>query len=137
MQIKQAKFGSSLQREIGERGKRKGNFETRQRAAISPLRNRGAIWEPKNYRPPHIIHPSHKYEKYTPLNVLIYQVLMAVHDILLMRRLALLKFPAVGQVHDFFCEFHQDWGHATDEREDLRDFIEDLIQQGYMRQFVH
>lgn len=99
IQIRQAEFGRLSQQEIDEQGKRKGNVEARQRAIASPPRNRGAVREPKetkNYRPPHIIQPSHRYDKYTPLNVPIYHVLMAVQDTPLMKRSAPLKFPVVG-----------------------------------------
>lgn len=37
---------------------------------------------------------------------------------------------------DQFYEFYQDFGHDTESRRELRDFIEDLISRGYMKQFV-
>lgn len=44
--------------------------------------------------------------------------------------------PQLSRCRDKFCEFHQDFGHTTKQCIELREFVKDLIDKEYMRQFI-
>ncbi|XP_020686560.1 uncharacterized protein LOC110102533 [Dendrobium catenatum] len=85
-------------------------------------------------RPP-LPHREPRQEKeYTPLNTSRENVLMTVRDQDTMKWPHPLK-PNTGN-QDQYCHFHHSRGHATEACRQLKEEIERLIRQGYLRQLI-
>ncbi|XP_059638805.1 uncharacterized protein LOC132281084 [Cornus florida] len=70
---------------------------------------------------------SDKYNNYTPLNMLIDQVLMQIQDDPSLKWPSKLKFNPSRRPRDKYCRFHRDRGHTTEDCIDLKDQIDNLI----------
>jgi len=79
---------------------------------------------------------SPKFTTYTPLNTNRRRILEEAlsTDILPISRRAATPKNADTTRH---CRFHQNYGHTSEECVALKDKIEELIQAGHLRQFVH
>ncbi|KAL0440523.1 UNVERIFIED_CONTAM: hypothetical protein Slati_2535300 [Sesamum latifolium] len=73
---------------------------------------------------------------YTPLTIPITQALMAVEGKGLLSRPRLYKDGPRQPKSDKFCQFHNDYGHTTEECRHLKGEIERLIQNGYLQEYV-
>ncbi|KAL0394780.1 UNVERIFIED_CONTAM: hypothetical protein Slati_4444200 [Sesamum latifolium] len=73
---------------------------------------------------------------YTPLTVPITQALIAVEDKGLLTRPWSYKDGPRQPKSDKFCQFHNDYGHTTEECGHLKREIERLIQNGYLQEYV-
>lgn len=121
-----------MNKEIGERQKEEGRSSLRQSA---PRRERREDrWEG---RP---IKIRQRYEKYTPLSERQAQVLETVKKKL---REDMVTWPWTRREgptqpkSGFYCRFHKDYGHTTDECRHLKDEIERLIRFGHLKEFIY
>ncbi|KAL0909137.1 hypothetical protein M5K25_023669 [Dendrobium thyrsiflorum] len=101
--------------------------------------NSSSQWKkPDNYNlPPRPTQPRREFqqvEEYTPLNTSRANVLMAIRDQENIKWPNPLKTNVGNQ--EQYCYFHRSRGHTTEACKQLKDEIERLIQQGYLRQFV-
>lgn len=90
MRVKQAEMRKRIIPKVGDKGRRRGNGKGRRKARHNPLRPQRVEQDTEEIPAtslPHMSRFDHRYEKYTLLSTLIYQVLMAVHDMPLIRRL--------------------------------------------------
>lgn len=77
--------------------------------------------------------PIRRTSQRTQLNAPLYEILTAIKNVPnLMRRPNPIP-PHQSRRKDRFCEFHQDYGHSTEQCIELKEFVEDLIDRGYMR----
>ncbi|KAL0431932.1 UNVERIFIED_CONTAM: hypothetical protein Sradi_0819200, partial [Sesamum radiatum] len=73
---------------------------------------------------------------YTPLTVPITKAFMAVEEKGLLTRLRSWRDTPQRPKSDKFCRFHNDYGHTMEECRHLKNEIEILIQNGYLREYV-
>ncbi|XP_010670084.2 uncharacterized protein LOC104887185 [Beta vulgaris subsp. vulgaris] len=75
----------------------------------------------------------YKYQNYTPLTISRARIFeMHSKDD---KRQRPRKMYYKGRDKSKWCEFHDDYGHKTDDCKDLKDGIEDLIRRGYFTQY--
>ncbi|PIN10856.1 hypothetical protein CDL12_16548 [Handroanthus impetiginosus] len=75
-------------------------------------------------------------DRFTPLRVPRSQVLMEIGATNLLKRPFRASQGPSKPKSDKFCQFHNDYGHDTDECAHLRNEIEKLIKKVYLREFV-
>ena len=80
--------------------------------------------------------PSARNQQYTPLNVLLEQVLMQIKDDPSLKWQEKMKGDPNKRNQNKYCRFHRDHEHDTDECFDLKQQIENLIRQGKLRNFL-
>ena len=80
--------------------------------------------------------PSAQNQQYTPLNILLEQVLMQIKDDPSLKWPEKMKGDPNKCNRNKYCCFHKDHGHDTDECFDLKQQIENLIRQGKLRNFL-
>ena len=80
--------------------------------------------------------PSARNQQYTPLNILLEQVLMQIKDDPSLKWPEKMKGDPNKCNRNKYCCFHNDHGHDTDECFDLKQQIENLIRQGKLRNFL-
>ncbi|XP_050241236.1 uncharacterized protein LOC126690148 [Quercus robur] len=81
--------------------------------------------------------PTGKFTSFTPLAVLIDQVLMQIKDKGELKFSRKLKGDPNKRPRDKYCHFHRDNGHDTANCYDLKQQIEALIRQGKLQRFVN
>ncbi|XP_065627830.1 uncharacterized protein LOC136066831 [Quercus suber] len=80
--------------------------------------------------------PSTWNQQYTPLHILLEQVLMHIKDDLSLKWPEKLKGDPNKRNRNKYCCFHRDHGHDIDECFDLKQQIENLIRQRKLRNFL-
>ncbi|PIN02760.1 hypothetical protein CDL12_24722 [Handroanthus impetiginosus] len=75
-------------------------------------------------------------DQFTPLKVPRSQVLMEIRASNLLKRPFRASQGPTKPKSDKFCQFHNDYGHDTDEYAHLRNEIEKLIKKGHLREFI-
>ena len=75
-------------------------------------------------------------QRFTPLTVLVSQVLCEVRNKQFLRWPTQMKSDPATRDNSKYCEFHRDYGHRTDDRIQLKREIEYLIRRGYLRRFI-
>ncbi|XP_052192778.1 uncharacterized protein LOC127801573 [Diospyros lotus] len=73
---------------------------------------------------------------YTPLNTSRAEILLALEDKNYLRRPSPLKSPPNTRSKKKYCRFHRDHGHDTEDCIQLKEEIQELINRGYLRDFV-
>ncbi|RWV76913.1 hypothetical protein GW17_00062337 [Ensete ventricosum] len=71
-----------------------------------------------------------------PLNSTRTEVFLQIRDKGLLRTPNPIRAKIGGRDKRRYCRFHRDYGHNTEECNDLRNQIEDLIRQGHLHQFI-
>ncbi|RRT79818.1 hypothetical protein B296_00000510 [Ensete ventricosum] len=71
-----------------------------------------------------------------PLNSTRTEVFLQIQDKGLLRTLNPIRAKIGGRDKRRYCRFHRDYGHDTEECNDLRNQIEDLIRQGHLHWFI-
>ncbi|RZS25064.1 hypothetical protein BHM03_00058209 [Ensete ventricosum] len=71
-----------------------------------------------------------------PLNSTRTEVFLQIRDKGLLRTLNPIRTKVGGRDKRRYCRFHRDYGHDTEECNDLKNQIEDLIHQGHLHRFV-
>lgn len=74
--------------------------------------------------------------EYTSLSVPPEQILVVVQNTDLLKRPERLKTNPDRRNKHKYCMFHQDHGHTSRNCIQLRDKIESLIKEGYLKEFV-
>ena len=80
--------------------------------------------------------PLARSQQYTPLNVLLEQVLMQIKDDPSLKWPEKMKGDPNKRNRNKCCCFHRDHGHDTDKCFNLKQQIENLIRQGKLRNFL-
>ncbi|PIM99045.1 hypothetical protein CDL12_28463 [Handroanthus impetiginosus] len=75
-------------------------------------------------------------DRFIPLKVPRFQVLMEIGASNLLKRPFRASQGPTKPKSDKFCQFHNDYGHDTDECAHLKNEIEKLIKKGYLREFI-
>ncbi|XP_052181856.1 uncharacterized protein LOC127794645 [Diospyros lotus] len=73
---------------------------------------------------------------YAPLNASRTEILLALEDKNYLRRPPPLKSPLNTRSKKKYCRFHRDHGHETEDCIQLKEEIHELINRGYLRDFV-
>ncbi|XP_052176598.1 uncharacterized protein LOC127790906 [Diospyros lotus] len=73
---------------------------------------------------------------YTPINASRAEILLALEDKDYLRCLPPLRSPPNTQNKRKYCRFHRDHGHVTEDCIQLKEEIRELINRGYLRDFV-
>ncbi|XP_052175321.1 uncharacterized protein LOC127790084 [Diospyros lotus] len=73
---------------------------------------------------------------YTPLNASRAEILLALEDKNYLRRPPPLKSPPNTRSKKKYCRFHRDHGHEIEDCIQLKEEIQELINRGYLRDFV-
>ena len=73
---------------------------------------------------------------YTPLNTSRAEILLALEDKDYLRRPPPLKSPPNTRNKKKYCRFHRDHDHDTEDCIQLKEEIQELINRGYLRDFV-
>ncbi|RZR84311.1 hypothetical protein BHM03_00011101, partial [Ensete ventricosum] len=71
-----------------------------------------------------------------PLNSTRTEVFLQIQDKGLLRTLNPIRAKIEGRDNRRYYRFHRDYGHDTEECNDLRNQIEDLIRQGHLHRFI-
>ncbi|RZS08469.1 hypothetical protein BHM03_00039452 [Ensete ventricosum] len=71
-----------------------------------------------------------------PLNSTRTEVFLQIHDKGLLRTLNLIRAKIEGRDKRRYSRFHRDYGHNTEECNDLKNQIKDLIRQGHLHRFI-
>ena len=79
---------------------------------------------------------SRQYSNYTPLNILLNQVLMSIKDDPFLKWPERMKGDLGKQNESKYDSFHCNHGHDTDKCYDLKQQIETLIKQGKLKKFI-
>ena len=80
--------------------------------------------------------PRGKFTSFTPLTVLIDQVLMQIKDDEALTYPGKLKGNPNKQSRDKYCRFHRNHGHDTADCYDLKQQIKAFIKQGKLQKFI-
>lgn len=78
-----------------------------------------------------------RFEKYTPIVLLVEQILMEIKHINLLREPEQMKTRPHCRDKQCYCFFHRDHGHMTKDCWQLKNEIENLIRNGFLSEFVN
>ena len=101
-----------------------------------PLPKKARMGEKKDRDSKKAVSSSRKGQHYTPLNVPLDQVLMQIKDDPSLKWAEKMKEDPNKCNTNKYCCFHRDHGHDTDECNDLKQQIENLIRQEKLRNFL-
>ena len=76
-----------------------------------------------------------KYHEYKPLNVSLSEMFREVGQVERFPKPKILKMRA-NTNKSLFCEYHNGFGHRTEDCYDLQDAIEQLIREGRLAKYV-
>lgn len=80
--------------------------------------------------------PPLAFDKFTPLNSDRANILLEINNENFVKWPAKLGTLPALRNQNKYCSFHRDHGHDTEECRHLKGKIEDLIQRGYLHQFI-
>ncbi|XP_077223355.1 uncharacterized protein LOC143856959 [Tasmannia lanceolata] len=80
--------------------------------------------------------PLHREEEYTPLNIRRARILTAIQGEQFLTWPQNLQTPGDKRNKSKYCRFHKDHSHDTDECRHLKEEIENLLQIGYLKDYV-
>ncbi|PON38222.1 hypothetical protein TorRG33x02_345630 [Trema orientale] len=76
-------------------------------------------------------------QNYTPLNTPREQIMIQIEGKNMLKAPLPMRAPPEKRNMNKYCRFHKELGHKTSECHHLKDQIEGLIQQGYLREYVN
>ncbi|XP_052172297.1 uncharacterized protein LOC127788227 [Diospyros lotus] len=81
-------------------------------------------------------YPRWELSGFTPLNASRVEILATIEGNDYLKKLLLMRAPSNKRNRNKYCRFHRDYGHDTKECHQLKEEIQELINQGFLRSFV-